>query len=89
MLRLKKNEALIGVLNSGDRNVISGNETNGTAIIADFGFTASNNIVIGNYIGVTANGNAALRNNGSGVVIQASNNQVGGSSIGARKCNLW
>jgi hypothetical protein len=60
-------------------NVISGNTGSGIAILTDFGFTASNNVVRGNFIGTNAAGTSALINNGSGVVIQASNNTVGGT----------
>ncbi|MDQ4121935.1 MAG: dockerin type I domain-containing protein [Acidobacteriota bacterium] len=59
-------------------NVISGNNGHGVSILTDFNFTASNNLVAGNVIGTNAAGTAALGNNGSGVVIQASNNTVGG-----------
>lgn len=69
---------------TSSRNVISGNNANGIAILTDFGFTASNNFVTGNYIGVDAGGNTALRNNGSGVLIQAGSNFVGGTFAGER-----
>jgi len=65
-------------------NVISGNNGSGVAILTDFGFTASNNQVRGNFIGIAAGGNTALGNNGSGVVVQASGNAIGGSGPGFR-----
>lgn len=60
-------------------NVISGNTGSGIAIQQDFGFTASSNSVQRNFIGVDTNGNTALGNNGSGVLIQAAGNTLGGA----------
>ncbi|HEX9962888.1 MAG TPA: hypothetical protein VGB00_18290, partial [Pyrinomonadaceae bacterium] len=66
--------------NSVDGNVISGNNGSGVTIQQDFGFTASVNAVVNNFIGVNANGNTALGNNGSGVLVQASDNSIGTSA---------
>lgn len=64
------------------RNIIAGNNGSGITIIGDIGTPASNNIVRGNYIGVTSGGNTALPNNGSGVLVQGSNNTIGGATAG-------
>jgi hypothetical protein len=58
-------------------NVISGNNGSGVTIQQDFGFTASFNSLISNFIGVNANGNTALGNNGSGVLVQGAANSIG------------
>ena len=84
ILIVNSGNSVIGGLTVTDRNLISGNNGSGISILGDFGTTASNNTIIGNYIGVSSGGNAALSNNGSGVVIQASNNTVGGSTVSAR-----
>lgn len=67
-----------------DRNIISGNNGSGIFIVGDVGTPASNNTILGNFIGVTAFGNTALPNSGSGVVIQDANNTVGGTTVAAR-----
>ncbi|MEG4029166.1 MULTISPECIES: SdrD B-like domain-containing protein [unclassified Microcoleus] len=70
---------IIGGLNPGDRNVISGNTTFGVII------AGGSNSVLGNFIGTNAAGTAAVANIGAGVVIQeAANNIVGGSTAAAR-----
>ncbi|MEG4932830.1 DUF4347 domain-containing protein, partial [Microcoleus sp. F8-C3] len=70
---------IIGGLNPGDRNVISGNTTFGVII------AGGSNSVVGNFIGTNAAGTAAVGNIGAGVVIQeAANNIVGGSTAAAR-----
>ena len=74
----------IGGTTAGDRNIISGNNGSGILIAADVDFPASNNIVAGNFIGVNANGTAALPNNGSGVVVQGANNTIGNTLTGGR-----
>ena len=60
---------------AGLGNVISGNDGDGVHIVNN----ASNNWIEGNYIGVTAYGNAALGNGYSGVAIfaGAGSNQIG------------
>lgn len=80
----------IGGTTAAARNVISGNSLAGVSIKnADnfFGFTgpSSGNVVLGNYLGTTAAGTAALGNSGDGVLIQlaATNNTIGGSAAGA------
>jgi trimeric autotransporter adhesin len=61
-----------------ERNVISGNDETGVFIDSD------DNVVVGNYIGVAADGNTPL-GNGSGVFIRlgGSNNTIGGTAPGA------
>lgn len=79
-----------GAAGTNARNVIIGNGGNGISIIADVtpvgqpAFPASNNIIRGNYIGYTLGSNQAVANSGSGILIQGSNNTVGGSSSADR-----
>lgn len=69
----------IGGLTVADRNIISGNNDRGVRI------EASNNTVIGNFIGTNAAGTAAIGNGFIGVnVLSGSNNVIGGSSAAAR-----
>lgn len=72
------NNIIGGALGVGG-NVISGNNWNGVEI-QNAG--AVNNLVIGNLIGTTASGNAALPNLGAGILVQlgAANNVIGGTS---------
>ncbi|MFZ4655800.1 MAG: right-handed parallel beta-helix repeat-containing protein [Caldilineaceae bacterium] len=55
-----------GAKPQGQGNVISGNEGNGIWLE---GATSSGNRIIGNYIGVKADGLAPLRNTGSGIIL--------------------
>jgi hypothetical protein len=73
----------IGGTSSNDRNLISGNFGTGVDIT---GPAATNNVVLGNYIGVAGDGTSQLGNHSSGVSIGdgASGNAVGGTSPGAR-----
>ncbi len=64
----------IGGLSAAFRNVISGNSKDG------LGLFTSNDLVIGNYLGTTGAGTAALGNGRSGVVVGGNNNTVGGST---------
>jgi hypothetical protein len=69
----------VGGTTAGSRNLISGNALDGVTI-----FDGSGNSVLGNRIGTTANGTAALGNGEAGVLIQGSNNTVGdGTSAGS------
>ncbi len=75
---------LIGGSTPGARNVISGNGDDGVDI-----YNGEQNIVAGNYIGVTASGSTSLGNGGHGINIHAGksvvdNNTVGGNTPGAR-----
>ncbi|MDX1430905.1 MAG: cadherin-like domain-containing protein, partial [Gammaproteobacteria bacterium] len=67
---------VIGSASAGERNVISGNASDGIAIR---GNTATNNQVLGNFIGVDASGNGKLANGDDGIEIDNS----GGNVIGA------
>ncbi len=77
----------IGGTSPADRNIISGNVEQGVGILAGANYQSSNNHVLGNYIGTTYVGNAAIPN-GIGVLIQdyfngtATGNIVGGSGEG-------
>lgn len=74
--------AAVGGLSAGDRNVISANTNEGVHITN----TASQNSVLGNYIGTDATGTAPLGNGRSGVLLggYSSDNTVGGTSAEAR-----
>jgi CSLREA domain-containing protein len=71
---------LIGGTSPLDRNVISGNRSNGI----ELDFPTFGNLILGNYIGTTADGVRALPNGGAGVFISgARDNVVGGREVGA------
>ena len=72
----------IGGTAAGARNVISGNGDDGIDID---GAGTDGNVILGNYIGLNAAGNAALGNDSDGIVIgnSASGNIIGGSAAGA------
>jgi hypothetical protein len=71
----------IGGSTAARRNVISGNDGDGIALVGT-GTTA--NIIRGNYIGSNAAGTAAVANgvNGIGVYFGASGNRIGGNLVG-------
>ena len=71
----------IGGTTAGERNVISGNNGNGVLIA---GAGATNNKLMGNYVGTDKNGVAPLGNSSNGVYISAPNNTIGGVTAGAR-----
>ncbi len=75
--------ATVGGTATAARNVISGNDGFGVSISTSFG---TGNTVLGNYIGVDANGTAAVANTSSGVQINggATNNTIGGSTAASR-----
>jgi CSLREA domain-containing protein len=80
----------IGGTSASDRNVISGNTTTDALSLNLSTFQnntssgANNNTVQGNYIGTTADGTAALRNNRGVVINGSSNNLIGGTTPSAR-----
>ena len=63
---------------AGGRNVISGNTQDGILIDAD----SSGNRVLGNYIGIPANGANGLGNGSEGVVVLGDDNQIGAPGDG-------
>ncbi len=68
---------VIGGATSGSGNLLSGNRLSGISLEGD---TTASNTVIGNRIGVAANGTASLPNNQHGVSIAgADNNVIGGT----------
>lgn len=70
---------IIGGLGNA-RNVISGNSFNGI----EFSFGASDNVVLGNTIGLTKSGNSLLPNGNFGIgIYDSTNNQVGSALPGA------
>jgi hypothetical protein len=68
----------IGSTDPAGRNIISGNTNTGFRIVG----ISTNNIVKGNFIGTDVTGTLALGNI-SGVLIQASNNTIGGTTPGS------
>lgn len=68
----------VGGTTPGSGNVIAGNGGPGIEIIF-----VSGNVIQGDYIGTDATGTQALGNGGDGVVLNGSNNTVGGTTAGA------
>ncbi len=71
----------IGGLTAADRNVISGNSSDGIRIDAIAG--GSNNIY-GNYIGLAADGTTVAGNGSSGIRDESGGNAIGNTMAGAR-----
>lgn len=71
----------IGGDSASERNVISGNSSNGVRL---YGVDTNENQLAGNYIGTNAAGTAALPNGTNGVIVTegASENTIGGSLSG-------
>src|SRR5690606_33879592 len=68
-----------GINDATERNVISGNIADGIKIQNN----AINNVIAGNYIGMSVNGTVAIGNGRSGVFIQAAGlNRVGTDANG-------
>ena len=73
---------IVGGTAAEQRNVISGNNSDGVEIKAA---GATGNAVMGNYIGTNTAGNDDQRNSGAGVNVNGTaNNTVGGTAPGAR-----
>lgn len=75
----------VGGTAAGAGNLISANYNDGIELS---GATATNNLILGNWIGVDAGGTAALGNSGAGVLLtnSANRNIIGG--VGAGEPNL-
>ncbi|MCA9063977.1 MAG: right-handed parallel beta-helix repeat-containing protein, partial [Planctomycetaceae bacterium] len=73
----------IGGTSAADRNIISGNTLRGVRLALA---TATNNVVLGNYIGTDATGTTAIGNSNSGITIDfgANNNLIGGTTAADR-----
>ncbi len=80
---VSKGTNVIGGPNASDRNIISGNTQLGLQFWTS---NTNNNLVKNNYIGTDVTGNVAIPNDGSGVVINGStNNVVDGNVISGNK----
>ena len=74
------NQDTIGGTTPGARNLVSGN-TNQNIYLID---SSSNNVVEGNWVGLTAAGTGTLFTDGNGIsLFSASNNTIGGTATGA------
>jgi len=73
---------VVGGTTAADRNVISGNQTDGVEIQQVSG-TATGNTVEGNYIGTNAAGTGPVPNPVGALVLAADGNTIGGPAAGA------
>jgi Bacterial Ig-like domain (group 3)/PKD domain len=72
----------VGGTATADRNVISGNQSDGI-VFAAIGLPASGNSVEGNFIGTDATGSFAVPNKFTGITANTAGNTIGGSVAGA------
>jgi Ca2+-binding RTX toxin-like protein len=78
---------VIGGTTAADRNLISGNVTDGSGVEIRSGVAegvATGNTVLGNYIGTDVTGTVALGNAAGGVIVGGDGNTIGGTAAGAR-----
>jgi len=79
----------IGGASESDRNVVSGNSASGIEITDH----SERNSILGNYIGIRADGSDTLGNKGSGVLINrfSSRNTIGPGNVisGNREYGIW
>lgn len=68
----------LGGATAAERNVISGNSSDGVAVL----FPAGGNEILGNWIGVDATGSGALSNSAVGIYLTGHSNRVGGVAAG-------
>jgi hypothetical protein len=69
----------VGGMSFGDRNLISGNRTDGVKINTG----ARGNLVLGNFIGTNDDGNGGLGIRGNGIAVDGNDNTIGGDEFGA------
>jgi hypothetical protein len=74
---------LVGSTEASNRNLISGNNQYGIYIN---GASATNNEILGNYIGTNSSGTANVGNGTAGIIISsgANNNKIGNATAGGR-----
>ncbi len=78
---------IVGGLDTGARNVVSGNDSEGITVLNISLLAASNNQILGNYVGTDYTGTLAVLNNSTGIRIEpgtGTGNIVGGTTTGAR-----
>jgi hypothetical protein len=81
-IRIANADNVIGGTLPSERNVISGNATDGIQLD---GSTATANQIQGNYVGLDAGGTLSIPNAGDGfLIIDAGGNTIGGTTVGAR-----
>jgi len=78
---LEASDNIIGGTTAAAGNLISGNDRGGVRIS---GIGAIGNEVLGNYIGTDVSGTFALGNATYGILVETSNNTIGGRTEGAR-----
>jgi uncharacterized repeat protein (TIGR01451 family) len=79
LLRLSADSNTIGGTSASDRNVISGNTSQGVSLNV-----ANKNLIAGNYIGTQNDGTSPLGNGADGILLSlADMNTIGGSTAGA------
>ncbi len=72
---------VIGGQTAAEGNVVSGNNGAGISLVGFSGLPGGNTVV-GNTIGTDRTGSRAIPNNGNGVFVNASGNQIGGTGAG-------
>src|SRR5207244_9455288 len=69
---------IIGGSTANQRNLISGNVSNGVVLTAG----AAGNVISGNYIGTDTLGSGAMGNAQTGIRVESGQNRIGGSNAG-------